>query len=422
MRICVVFGLLVLLQGQFTSRAGEMQSARERFVAHEWGTFTSVQGADGIQLEWNPFVKEELPKFVYERNRALGYNLPGSKGAFVTLQRMETPVIYFYSDRARTVDVTVKFPQGIVTEWYPQIAKPKQPTPLFWDDVRIIPPRPYALLNCSSPGTEDPLPTELSGSHYYAARDAEADLLQVKLPEGKVEHEKFLFYRGVGNFTAPLRVTTTADATQLHLQNGGTEALTHLYVLYIKKGTAKYVYLDKVARGESRTVALEPGQSRAPLSDVQTQIGDAMKKSLESQGLYGHEAAAMVKTWRDSWFGEEGLRILYVLSRTWTDRTLPLTIEPQPEEITRVMVGRAEVIAPEVEWKILKQIVRFSEPDEDAKLKAVAEMKDLGIGRFADAIVRRTLGKTASVEFSRAAWGLLDRLNAANQSRTLAAR
>ena len=35
------------------------------YVAHEWGTFTSVQGADGVQTEWNPLVTSELPQFVY---------------------------------------------------------------------------------------------------------------------------------------------------------------------------------------------------------------------------------------------------------------------------------------------------------------------------------------------------------------------
>jgi hypothetical protein len=112
--------------------------------------------------------------------------------------------------------------------------------------------------------------------------------------------------------------------------------------------------------------------------------------------------------------------VLYILPRRWTDRTLPLTIQPPPEEITRVMVGRAEVIAPEVEWKILKQIVRYSEADEAGRAKAVAEVKDLRIGRFVDAIVRRTLGKTASVEFSQAAWGLLDRVNAQERPKALA--
>ena len=41
--------------------------AKDEFVAHEWGTFTSVQGADGIQLEWNPLIRTDLPEFVYNR-------------------------------------------------------------------------------------------------------------------------------------------------------------------------------------------------------------------------------------------------------------------------------------------------------------------------------------------------------------------
>src|SRR5258708_38628683 len=71
------------------------------YVAHEWGTFTSVQGADGALLNWRPLESSRLPKFVYNwRNPGLGRQpigelIPG-KSALVTLQRMETPVIYFY--------------------------------------------------------------------------------------------------------------------------------------------------------------------------------------------------------------------------------------------------------------------------------------------------------------------------------------
>ena len=101
-------------------------SSQDEFTAHEWGTFTSVQGADGAQLQWNPFLTTDLPAFVYNRAVRNG----GLKGAALTdpfgkinmsgLIRMETPVIYFYSDRARTAEVRVSFPQGRVTEWYPQ--------------------------------------------------------------------------------------------------------------------------------------------------------------------------------------------------------------------------------------------------------------------------------------------------------------
>src|SRR5215204_167453 len=69
------------------------------YVAHEWGTFTSVQGRDGVQLEWNPFVVEELPKFVYDVNKQSGKKpgvvLPSfvsfGKAGILSRQRMETP-------------------------------------------------------------------------------------------------------------------------------------------------------------------------------------------------------------------------------------------------------------------------------------------------------------------------------------------
>ena len=57
----------------------------------------------------------------------------------------------------------------------------------------------------------------------------------------------------------------------------------------------------------------------------------------------------MVNTWKDSWFAEDGVRVLYVLPRAWTDRTLPLKLDPAPRELVRVMVGRAEVLAPALE-------------------------------------------------------------------------
>jgi hypothetical protein len=97
------------------------------YVAHEWGTFTSVQGADGVQMEWNPLTVSELPPFVYELNRVRGKNAPTlllAKTGLICRQRMETPVIYFYSDRERTLDVAVDFPQGTITEWYPSKVPP----------------------------------------------------------------------------------------------------------------------------------------------------------------------------------------------------------------------------------------------------------------------------------------------------------
>src|SRR5262245_24985613 len=35
-------------------------------VIHEWGTFTSVQGGDGVLMPWQPLQTTVLPTFVYD--------------------------------------------------------------------------------------------------------------------------------------------------------------------------------------------------------------------------------------------------------------------------------------------------------------------------------------------------------------------
>jgi hypothetical protein len=380
-----------------TLLTGNLIACAADFVAHEWGTFTSVQGADGIQIEWNPFVTTDLPKFVYDRNRPNGETRPQpfavnlGKGAFVALQRMETPVIYFYADEEVTVDVNVRFPQGIVTEWYPQtVTNATRQT--RWEKVTVLPQAKDAGL----------LPNDGSKTHYYAARETDAAILRVPANGKKLEHEKFLFYRGIGSFRAPLNVTMGANEDYLQVHNSDPQELRHLFVLQVRGTTARLTRVNYLGSNHRETIKLS--REEKPIAEVQKQIVGAMREALVSEGLYSPEAAAMVETWRESWFGEQGLRVLYVLPRQWADRVLPLSIEPQPRELVRVMVGRAEVITPRMEWELMKQIVKFSDGDSEA----VSQLQGLGMGRFADAAVRRMLGRTPSPEFSRAAWNLLE--------------
>jgi len=424
---------LVLLVSQLHVFAG---SQPEDFVAHEWGTFTSVQGADGIQLEWNPLTTTELPGFVYDRNRPGGNPIgqplasSSSKSAFVTLQRMETPVIYFYSGQERTVDVAVKFPQGIITEWYPQVAslsrtdksdlELSQQHGIRWSGVQVLP-------GASNQALQSLLPIEKSGSHYYAARQAEADFLkingapsQIRLggTSPKTEYEKFLFYRGVGSFRAPLQVTMSSGEETMNLTNTGIEELTDLFVMNLGRVTGqsslagKFIYVDRLSPGESKMVSLNPQKDLIALSDLRPQIMQRVQQSLAAKGLYGAEAKAMVQTWQDSWFGEEGVRVLYALPRKWTDQILPLTLNPSPRELVRVMVGRAEVITPTMERQLRVQIVKFGESDPVSRQRVIEETRGLGLGRFVEPAVRRVLGKTPTREFSQQAWSLIEALRA----------
>jgi len=70
-----------------------------------------------------------------------------------------------------------------------------------------------------------------------------------------------------------------------------------------------------------------------------------LEEILVGQGLYRDEAHAMVETWKDSWF-EEGSRLIYIVPRSFIDNVLPLTIDPAPEQIVRVFVGRLEIVTP----------------------------------------------------------------------------
>lgn len=380
------------------------------YVAHEWGTFTSVQGADGEQLQWNPLVTTELPKFVYDRNRlrnSAGLATPFlvSKTGLVARQRLETPVIYFYSKEPREVNVSVMFPEGTVTEWYPQ--QNPIPTPIA---RRGEPAARWQQLQILAPNAEAPQPPRESvGSHYYAARIPEANTVQIAGSAGS-ETEQFLFYRGVGSFTAPLNVKIAGNAMDaLQLTNLGREPLQKLFVYEVAGGDTRLGSMSALPPGESRPFAFDASAPRLPLAAGRAKLADQMERALVDAGLYQAEARAMVKTWDDAWFAEPGLRVLYLLPRAWTDRVLPLTLDPTPREVARVMVGRAEVITPQVTRALQTQIERFRTGDEAERGLAVASARAIGLGRFAEPAVRLVslAQKENRAAFGNAAWELL---------------
>src|SRR5262245_50930856 len=96
LRFAITFLLAILFTPVVTKLDAQDQSPRQdRFVAHEWGTFTSVSTADGKAQLWNPLNgPSELPSFVY---RCAEPSCGQCAKCDCTLVRMETPVIYFYS-------------------------------------------------------------------------------------------------------------------------------------------------------------------------------------------------------------------------------------------------------------------------------------------------------------------------------------
>jgi hypothetical protein len=434
--LCLSLGTLALL-GSVT------RNHQKGFVAHEWGTFTSVQGSDGKLLDWRPLQTSRLPQFVYNWQNA-GFNrqatgpTPFTKNVMITLQRMETPVIYFYASEKQTVDVSVDFPKGTITEWYPQatqIGPSTIPTPApiakadelvhkvgakpdftfasllknhaakesraRWTGLEILPSN-------LSGDTARSLQKDRSGSHYFATRETDSTYVRVDssgttncLPE----YEKFIFYRGVGNFATPLHVTMQNDA--ITIENTGTESLQHLFVLGLKDGAGKFSQIARLAPGEKRTIQVSLTDYATLTKPLSEQLCQSMAAALVSEGLYEREAQAMVKTWRDSWFEEDGLRVLYTLPREWTDRTLPLTLAPKPRELVRVMVGRAEVFTPATEKKLSDALAMAQKGDSEARAIVMSECKKLG--RFAEPALLKLM------RVDKSNWALYDAaLKAAN--------
>jgi hypothetical protein len=393
------------------ANAGVAES-NTNYVAHEWGTFTSVQGGDGKLLAWRPLRTSELPDFVYNwsrpgMNRRLSATF-GGKGDVTTslgqglaaapwLQRMETPVIYFYSDHQMTANVGVSFPSGLITEWYPQASQigPSAPrtrnsdaqsatlpeSRAIWNDVTILPNQPGDLRQ------------DGSGSHYFAAREAEANRIAINPhtpANGLSETEKFIFYRGAGNFTTPLRVSVNTSNT-LVVANTGKENLASLFLVSIHDGQGVFSQLDGLAPGNSiewdNMDSISSGERKhSPLLQFKNEIAPQLETALVREGLFPAEARAMVDTWKDSWFAEEGNRVLYILPRVWTDRILPLTLDPKPRELVRVMVGRAEIITPRVESTLSQALTEARRGDKPGRQRAISELKKLG--RFAEPALR----------------------------------
>ena len=380
----------------------EAQRPATSLVVHEWGTFTSVSGHDGITLEWRPLtVESELPSFVYSVDRSsTGRQQPApptqatpkplpthpqpttlpptqpqptrspssrprelrypSKSATPVSVRMETPVVYFYAKEDTSVSVQVDFVGGKITEWYPQ-GRNVQGGRIDWGTFKVMPDAYVEL------------PNDFRENHYYPARETNSAPIQVKNSD-LVEYERFLFYRGVGNFDLPLSIKL--EENRVRITNEYRENICKVVLFENQEGKIGYRVQDM----PQTDLLLD-----RPVLDGKIEgLREEIKAMLISQGLFEKEADAMLKTWRDSWF-EEGLRVFYIMPRKTTDAILPIAIDPKPSELVRVLVGRMELITPEIERNVTNQITKLNSPsktERDAALKAINKY-----GRFREPIL-----------------------------------
>ena len=325
-------------------------------VAHEWGTFTSIAGEDGRAVQWIPQAGPvDLPNFVGRINCS-----PRLKSSLAGVVRMETPVIYFYAPREITVNISVRFRQGIITEWFPKPAglsdhdttQDAFEGEIAWRSVRV------------APGARGDFRVEREPSHYYVARETDAAPLRVGS-----ELERFLFYRGVGRLPPQIAATVSSDG-QILVRHTRGDALADLILFENRDGVSAY----RAVHTASSQTTFSPLALKPNSPGPQKYLEDV----LVGHGLYAKEAKAMVKSWEDSWF-EHGTRLFYITSNEAIDSILPLQIDPQPSEVKRVFVGRLEIATP----KTLNE-VRVALGQNDSRKLAQ-------YGRFLEPIAKRLL-------------------------------
>ncbi|MFO0906417.1 MAG: hypothetical protein U0939_25655 [Pirellulales bacterium] len=440
---------LIVLLGWRHSPAGPLgkSAAAERLTVHEWGTFTVLQDHAGQELPGINIDDEPVPRFVhnlapYVLANAFTSNshwIQRMKGApqrhpHVTM-RLETPVLYFYPPPGESTpfscDVHVQFRGGWLTEFYPR-AEAEAPglhdrgfrfselTPqtigeLTWRDLQI-----------GQPGT----PPETDEHVWIAPRKTQS----ASLTAASGESEKYLFYRGVANLHAPLRIARIDGTSkrQVHahfteaIAGGGTVDIRRAWIVSIAAdGSVRYQTLGpwKVDRDPQRVVAeFDAAADSLPLTGLDALRVD-MRRALVADGLYEDEATAMLATWERAYFRSSGTRLFFTVPRVWTDLVLPLEIS-RPASIERVMMARIELITPEHE-QLMDQLARqpLADPTwidrlpaSEAKerfLNGRFDFGDLGapippdyqlylkIGRFRNALLVHRQRQTGSVALQR---------------------
>lgn len=375
------------------------------YTAHEWGTFTSVQGSDGQPIPWNPFTESDLPNFVHTRRKpadgpavraqAVNLRMLMSKETTHWFQRMETPVIYFHSAKPLRLTATVELPNGLITEWYPaataygpvfgvtNLLPEASQSFATWTDLEILP------RDAASNGTIPNPPKESAASHYYAARNAQSNPVRTTrgvglTTAGRGESEHFVFYRGVADFTSPLKVSNPGQ--ELLLENTGRHDLASLFVWEARGNKASLTPIPSLAVGTVHHAEQDPNRLTGDRSTLTRQFKDRLQTALVADGLNADEASAMIQTWADSWFDEDGTRVLYLVPRAFTDSVLPLTLQPAPTTLARVFVGRAELIPADLERRAESLAERFHKSGDKS---AAQELGKLVVPRFADSLLNR---------------------------------
>ena len=164
---------------------------------------------------------------------------------------------------------------------------------------------------------------------------------------------------------------------EFSIRNSGKDEVPGLFLVRVEGGKVYFKPCGHLSPGAD--VRLQE-ETEASTSE---KLGDAVAALLIEQGLYEKEARAMVKTWSADWFGQEGVRVLYLVPESVTTEFLPLRIDPKPEQLVRVLVGRHDLLTPEREKEVDALVRRLADDSNADSIAADRTLNKLGRYRWA---------------------------------------
>ncbi|MCJ8330491.1 MAG: hypothetical protein HRT89_17775 [Lentisphaeria bacterium] len=349
-------------------------------VIHEWGTFKYLQDSNEIEIGMRDNISD-LPGFVQVWNKQP--NIYHSR-------IIKKPILYFYPKFETSINVTVKCPTGILTQWWPNVSS-FSPRRMQNNKIKVL--RRNGTLswrNIRFVKRQAPKYSKADKHPWWnKLRNVDASILNVNGVD-----EKFLFYRGVASRKPVMKASYAKD--KLRIENTSEFKLGHVFVVYVKN--AKVFDLQfSLDSHAAKNISIKWDQA----VDVKTrsvQLRKIFQYYLEELGLFPKESKGMTDIWQKQYFENEGLRIFYVMPRKLQDSFLKLSFSVTPVSLIRTNVVQYEIFTPEREKAVFLMIQKLGA--ETFRERRKAQEKLLKADEFSDAYMKKVLNEVDDPEIS----------------------
>lgn len=324
MRLKVLFLVsLVSLVSLFVLVAGAAAARADGppLTVHEFGVFTWGDGAlHGIlDEEVPPFIKDAC---VLSRPTPVRPDPPPRPP-----RPVRKPLLYFHGAPAKGVDLVVNFKSGRASWVYPCGDTP-DPVTAEWKGLEFSRTNTHAL---SDPGS--------SPAFQWIHQGRAPNALWVN---GRKQSERFLFYDGTLDVSAPLELRRRGD--RITLTNRTDAPLRDVLVV---RRVGDEVGVAWLADGGGGIPADGAVETTLPALEARTETFEAgmtgaLAERLKGAGLHQDEALACALMFESEFFGRDGIRVVARLSQEVYEDLLPLTMTPAPAKLVRV--GLIELI------------------------------------------------------------------------------